>query len=106
MDRQWETRLEGMLAECEVSPRLWRNSEERLRQFVAPFTALLSQQAQRKRAVEYVAGLVTDVKRKNVESIAYRHDQERSRLQHFIGCAQWDHQPLLNELASGGRGGR
>lgn len=99
MDRQWETRLEGMLAECEVSPRLWRNSEERLRQFVAPFTALLSQQAQRKRAVEYVAGLVTDVKRKNVESIAYRHDQERGRLQHFIGCAQWDHQPLLNELA-------
>src|ERR1700691_2555931 len=99
MDRQWETRLEGMLAECEVSPRLWQNSEERLRQFVAPCTALLSQQAQRKRAVEYVAGLVTDVKRKNVESIAYRHDQERGRLQHFIGCAQWDHQPLLNELA-------
>jgi SRSO17 transposase len=34
-----------------------------------------------------------------VESIAYRHDQERVNLQRFIGVAPWDHQPLLEELA-------
>jgi len=97
MDRRWEVHLEGMLAECEVSSRLWHHAEDRLKQFVKPFTDLLTQQAQRQRAVEYVTGLVTDVERKNVESIAYRHDQERGKLQHFIGCAHWDHQPLLNE---------
>jgi len=34
-----------------------------------------------------------------VESIAYRHDQDRRNLQHFIGCAEWDHGPLMLELA-------
>lgn len=99
MDRRWETRLEGMLAECRVSPRLWQDAEARLAKFVEPFADLLSRQAQRKHAIEYVAGLVSDVERKNVESIAYRHDQARNKMQHFIGCAEWEHQPLLNELA-------
>jgi len=99
MDARWETRLEGMLAECEVAPSIYHNTEERLQKFIAPFAALLSQQAQRQHAGEYVAGLVTDLERKNVESIAYRHDQERGPLQHFIGCAEWNHQPLLDEPA-------
>ena len=99
MDRRWEARLKGMLAECEVGPQMFHHAEERLQKFVVPFAELLSQQAQREHALEYVSGLVTDLERKNVESIAYRHDQERGKLQHFIGCAEWDHQPLLQELA-------
>ncbi len=47
----------------------------------------------------YIGGLVSDLDRKNVESIAYRYDQERQNLQHFIGAAEWEHQPVLNELA-------
>jgi SRSO17 transposase len=46
-----------------------------------------------------MSGLISDLERKNVESIAYNHDQDRRNLQHFIGCAEWDHQPLLMELA-------
>jgi len=46
-----------------------------------------------------MTGLVSDRERKNVESIAYRHDQDRRNLQHFIGCAEWDHRSLMAELA-------
>ncbi len=99
MERRWKARLEEMLAECEVAPDSLQQVEERLTEFVAPFAALLSQQAQRRHAADYIAGLVTDLERKNVESIAYRHDQDRGPLQHFIGCSDWDHQPLLQELA-------
>ena len=44
-------------------------------------------------------GLLADLKSKDVESIAYLHDQERQGLQKFIGQSLWDHEPLLVELA-------
>src|SRR3981081_3871670 len=39
------------------------------------------------------------MKHKTAESIAYRHNQERHGLQHFVGSSAWDHRPLLRELA-------
>ena len=99
MDRRFEVRKQEMLAECEVSPEVFRGVPERMQKFVQPFADLLRLPAQRAHAADYVAGLVSDLKRKNIESIAYRHDQDRRNLQHFIGGAQWDHQPLLIELA-------
>src|SRR5437762_1180524 len=36
----------------------------------------------------------------DAESIAYLHDRERQGLQKFIGQADWDHRPLLGEMAS------
>jgi hypothetical protein len=99
MERRFELRLEAMLQECEVPPQLMEGVTERLKQFVEPFAALLTQPAQRRRAGEYLSGLVSDLERKNVESIAYRLDQDRRNLQHFIGTAEWDHQPLFEELA-------
>jgi SRSO17 transposase len=99
MERRFEVRKEAMLAECEVAPQVFCGMVERLKQFAKPFTALLTQQAQREHTQDYLAGLVSDLERKNVESIAYRHDQDRKNLQHFMGCAQWDHRPLCRELA-------
>ena len=99
MERRFELRKEAMLAECEVSPEVFRGAAERLVKFAEPFAALLSQPAQRQHAKDYVSGLISDLARKNVESIAYRHDQVRQNLQHFVGGAEWDHQPLLMELA-------
>jgi SRSO17 transposase len=46
-----------------------------------------------------VSGLVSNLERKNVEEIAYYHDQERQALQKFIGQVPWDHPPQLLELA-------
>ena len=99
MERRFELRREAMLAECEVPPQVYHGALDRLAKFVEPFAALLTQPAQRQHAAEYISGLISDLKRKNVESIAYRHGQDRRNLQHFIGCAEWDHQPLMMELA-------
>lgn len=99
MERRFRLRKEEMLAECEVAPQVFQGVVERLAMFIEPFAELLGQPAQRKHATEYLSGLISDLERKNVESIAYRHDQDRRNLQHFIGCAVWDHQPLMTELA-------
>lgn len=99
MERRFELRKEAMLAECEVPPQVFQGVAERLAKFVEPFAKLLGQPAQRRHAVDYLSGLISDLERKNVESIAYRHDQDRGKLQHFIGCAEWDQQPLTTELA-------
>jgi len=99
MDRRFEVRKQEMLAECEVPPHVFRGVEERMKKFVQPFADLLRLPAQRKHAADYICGLVSDLDKKNVESIAYRHDQDRRNLQHFIGTAEWDHRPLCMELA-------
>jgi SRSO17 transposase len=99
MERRFEVRKAAMLAECEVSPQVFSGVKERLASFVEPFAVLLSQPAQREHTTQYLHGLISDVERKNVESIAYHHDQDRGSLQHFIGCAEWDHRPLMTELA-------
>jgi len=98
MEPRFELRMEAMLEECEVSPRVFEGVTVRLSEFVEPFAALLGQPVQRERAAEYLSGLVSDLERKNVESIAYRLDQDRRYLQHFIGIAPWDHKPLFMEL--------
>jgi SRSO17 transposase len=99
MERRFELRKEAMLAECEVAPQVFHGAIERLAKFVEPFGELLRQPAQRQHTMDYLSGLVSDLARKNVESIAYGHDQDRRNLQHFMGCAQWDHHPLMTELA-------
>jgi len=99
MERRFELRKEAMLAECEVASQVFRGAIERLAKFVDPFAELLRQPAQRQHTAVYMSGLLSDLERKTVESIAYGHDQDRRNLQHFIGCAQWDHRPLMTELA-------
>jgi SRSO17 transposase len=43
--------------------------------------------------------LLSDVVRKNAEAIAYRHDLDRQAIRRFIGEVDWDHAPLVGELA-------
>lgn len=100
MERRFAVRKREMLAECEVSARVFSGMAERLTAFVEPFAECLGQAAQQEHAEKYVAGLLSDVKRKTVESIAYRHDEDRRNLQHFIGTANWDHRPLVRTLVA------
>ncbi|MCO6042422.1 IS701 family transposase [Aeoliella sp. ICT_H6.2] len=99
MERRFEVRRDELLAECEVAPAVFRDVIERLERFMEPFTCHLVRSEQVEHASTYVHGLLSDVKRKNVESIAYRHDQVRIGLQRFIGFANWDDAPLREELA-------
>jgi SRSO17 transposase len=99
MERRFELRKEALLEEAQVSPGLFAGSLERLTAFVEPFASKLVRSEQRRHAWDFISGLVSDLDRKNAESIAYRHDQDRKELQHFIGQSSWDHRPLILELA-------
>jgi SRSO17 transposase len=99
MERRFEVRMEELMKECEVPKAVFDGLEDRLREFVEPFAALLCREEQGEHAQTYAAGLLSQLQEKNVESIAYLHDQERWNLQHFIGGSPWDHRPLVDELA-------
>src|SRR5262245_48204608 len=98
MDRRFATRREQLLADAEVDPRIPRGVLPRLERFLGPFLELLQRSEQGVHARHYVAGLVAGLEYKNVESIAYLHDQQREPLQQFIGQSPWDHRPWLTEL--------
>ena len=99
MDRRFAERYEELMADAEVKPEALEGVLERLKEFVRPFAASLEHAAQREHLEEYVAGLVSNIKRKNIESIAYLHEQDRQPLQKFIGQKPWDWQPMISELA-------
>jgi len=99
MERRFQVRMEELMKECEVPKAVFDGVEDRLWEFVEPFAALLYRAEQGDHAQTYVAGLLSQLEEKNVESIAYLHDQKRWNLQHFIGGSPWDHRPLVDELA-------
>jgi SRSO17 transposase len=99
MERRYEARLEEMLEDAEVSPEILEGMLTRLETFVQPFAAALEEPAQRRHALEYMTGLLSDLEHKTGEGIAYLHDQQRQGIQKFIGHVPWTHQPLLATLA-------
>jgi SRSO17 transposase len=99
MERRFAARRDDLLADAEVDPRILRGVLPRLERFLDPFVEHLQRSEQRLHACHYVAGLVSHLEYKNVESIAYLHDQPREPLQQFVGQSPWDHGPWLTELA-------
>jgi hypothetical protein len=76
MERRFAARRDQLLADAEVDPRILLGVLPRLQRFLDPFVDLLQRSEQGLHAQNYIAGLVSDLKYKNVESIAYLHDQE------------------------------
>jgi len=99
MERRFEVRKQEILEEAQVKPPVSNGILKRLKRFIEPFVAKLKRPEPKEHTEIYIAGLLSDLERKNTESIAYRHDQDRQNLQRFIGSAPWDHQPLQQELA-------
>jgi SRSO17 transposase len=99
MERRFAVRYEELMADAEVTPEALEGVLNRLEDFVRPFAASLEHAAQRSHLEEYVAGLVSNVKRKNIETIAYLHEHDRQPLQKFIGQNPWKWQPVIGELA-------
>ena len=99
MERRFAVRYGELMAEAEVQPEALDGVLTRLKEFVRPFAACLEHEAQRGHLEEYVAGLVSNVERKNIETIAYLHEQDRQPLQKFIGQKDWPCRPMIGELA-------
>jgi SRSO17 transposase len=98
MERRFQARLGELLDDAEVPLSLLRGALPRLGGFLEPFVRRLIA-PQRANAQDYVEGLLSDLQSKDAESIAYLHDRDRQGLQKFIGQADWDHRPLVSELA-------
>ena len=98
MERRFEVRKEALLADCEVPAEMFHGMLARLQKFAEPFLESLFRSEGREHAQTYVAGLLSNLKRKNAEAIAYRHDEKRSGVQDFMGQSPWDHRPMTKEL--------
>jgi SRSO17 transposase len=98
MEAAYTTRKQQLLEECQVAPEVFHQVMPRLTTFMAPFVDTFRRQEPSQHAYTYVCGLLSDVERKNVESIAYRFGQDRLPLQRFIGWAAWEAAPLRQAL--------
>jgi SRSO17 transposase len=98
MEAEYATRRQQLLEECQVAPEIFDQVMARLETFMVPFVSTFRRQEPSAHAHTYVRGLLSEVERKNVESIAYRFGQDRLPLQRFIGWAEWDEAPLRQEL--------
>lgn len=99
MERRFRVRLDELLGDAVVAPEIPRGLLPRLERFLEPFLAALDTPEQHSHAHHYVAGLLSDLKHKTAEGIAYLHDQDCQGLQKFLGQAPWDERPLVTTLA-------
>jgi SRSO17 transposase len=98
MEARYAFRKSQLLDECQMAPEIFEQVIPRLYAFMTPFVKTFQGQAAAQHAQTYVSGLLSDVERKNIESIAYRFGQSRLPLQGFIGWEEWDETPLRQEL--------
>lgn len=95
---EFESRKEAVLEECLVAPGIFQKVERRLEEFMEPFVASLARREQVEHACTFVSGLMSDLKHRNVESIAYHFGGERLPLQNFIGASEWEYGAMCDEL--------
>jgi SRSO17 transposase len=103
MEARYAFRTTQLLDECQVAPEIFEQVVPRLYTFMAPFVKTFQRQVATQHAKTYVCGLLSDVKHKNVASMAYRFGQSRLPLQGFIGWGEWADEPLRQEWIGQGK---
>jgi SRSO17 transposase len=98
MEARYAIRKRQLLDECQVAPEIFEHVMPRLCSFMKPFVKIFQGQVAEQHAKTYVCGLLSNLERKNVESIAYRFDHSRLPLQACIGWEAWDDEPVRLEL--------
>jgi len=98
MGKRYALSKEAVFADCLITSGAYEGVLERLDKFVAPFFEHLGTRMQREKALAYIKGLLSDTERKNVESIAYYHGEDRQPLQMFVGQIDWDDDAILDTL--------
>jgi len=97
MEPRFAVRKKQLVRDAQIRPKVYRELLDRLPEFLEPFARCLVRSEPRAHLRAYLEGLMSDLERKNVESIAYLHDEDRRPLQHFIGESHWDPEPMLAE---------
>ena len=87
-----------LLDECQVAPEIFEQLIPRLYTFMKPLVKSFHGQGDGQHAKTYVCGLLSDVERTNIASIASRCGQSRLPLQGFIGWHEWDDEPWRQEV--------
>lgn len=95
---EFEARKQELMDECVVPPQVFDRLMPRLKKFMGPFVEQFVRKEQTEHARTFMRGLLSDLKHKNAESIAYLFGQERMPLQRFLGVSCWDDKPLRDEL--------
>ena len=98
MEARYAIRKRQLLEECQVAPEIFEQVIARLESFMKPFVKTFQGQVASQHANTYVCGLLSNLERKNVESIAYRFGHSRLPLQAFIGWDEWADESLRLEL--------
>jgi len=99
MERRFELRKREIEHDARIPAAALSGCVRRLQQFGKPYFEHFRRSETRQNAQFFLEGLLSDIPRKNAESIAYRYEQDRNNLQRFIGQTDWDHQVLLQRLA-------
>ena len=100
MGARYRLRKAQLLEECQVAPEVFEQVLPRWRTLMAPCVDTLQGQAPRAHAQTSVQGLLADVERKNVASIADHCGQDRLGLQGCIGWEDWEDAPVRQTLRS------
>jgi len=100
MERRFELRKREIEQDAKIDPKALAGSVKRLQKFGQPFFQHFRRSETRQNAQIFLEGLLSDIPRKNIESIAYRYEKDRQALQRFVGQTDWDHKPLLQLLVT------
>ena len=94
MEARYAIRKRPLLDECQVFPEMFEHVIPRLSSVMKPGVTIFQGQGGDQHAQTSVCGLVSNLERKNVASIAYRFDHSRLPLQACLGGEEWDDEPL------------
>jgi SRSO17 transposase len=98
VEGRYALRNSQLLDACQVAPEIFEQVMSRLQTFMKPFVRMFHGQVADQPAHTYVCGLLSNVERKNIASIASRFGPSRLPLQGFIGWDTWDDAPWREEL--------
>jgi SRSO17 transposase len=98
MEARYAFRKTPLLEACQVAPEIFEQVIPRLYTFMKPFVTIFHGQAADQHAKTSVCGLLSDIARKNVASMASRFGQSRLPLPGCIGWGAWDDKPVRQAL--------
>jgi SRSO17 transposase len=99
MERRFAERKREIEQDATIEEKALAGCVRQLQKFGKPYFEHFRRSETRQNAQIFLEGLLSDLPRKNVESIAYRYEQDRRALQRFVGETDWDHKILLHRLA-------